>query len=147
MRVSSAEAITVGSWTHEDFRYDGKFWQVHVRGPRPRPLTRPHPALIHASSSERSIPARVRLGRPFLMNLQSTEAARYRVALYRAAMREAGHDEAAIARTKAATALGDEAAACSAARAAGPGSRSPAITPRSNTSRPSWVRASSRPPS
>jgi len=65
---------------------------------RPRPYTKPHPALIRAASGEASLRELARQGRPFLMNVQSSETTRRRVALYREAMAEAGFDGPAIAR-------------------------------------------------
>jgi alkanesulfonate monooxygenase SsuD/methylene tetrahydromethanopterin reductase-like flavin-dependent oxidoreductase (luciferase family) len=65
---------------------------------RPRPYTRPHPPLIRAASGEASLVELARVGRPFLMNVQSMEATRHRAALYRNTMRVARYDDETIAR-------------------------------------------------
>ena len=66
---------------------------------RPRPYTKPHPALVRAASGEASMLELARQGRPFLMNVQSMAVTRRRVDLYRRAMQEAGYGEERIART------------------------------------------------
>src|SRR5690606_38950804 len=60
--------------------------------------TRPHPYVLRAASSEEGAIALGRRGLPFMMNVQSLETTRRRMALYREAMHAAGHDEAHIAR-------------------------------------------------
>jgi alkanesulfonate monooxygenase SsuD/methylene tetrahydromethanopterin reductase-like flavin-dependent oxidoreductase (luciferase family) len=65
---------------------------------RPRPYTRPHPAIIRAASGEESTLDLARAGRPFLMNIQTNEVTRRRMDLYRQTMRESGFDDEAIAR-------------------------------------------------
>jgi len=64
---------------------------------RPRPYTKPHPVVIRGSSGDASLVDLARQGKPFMMNVQSLETTRRRVLLYRETMREAGHDEVAIA--------------------------------------------------
>ena len=97
-RLDEAEAIIVRAWTEGPFRHHGNFWQLDVPILRPRPYTRPHPPLIRGSSGEASLIELARQGKPFLMNVQSFETTRARVALYSRTMREAGYDDAAIAR-------------------------------------------------
>ncbi|HEV2336335.1 MAG TPA: LLM class flavin-dependent oxidoreductase, partial [Stellaceae bacterium] len=96
-RLDEAEAIMLQAWTGGEFAYRGRFWQLKVPMLRPRPYTQPHPFVIRGSSGDASLVELARQGRPFMMNVQSLETTRRRVALYREAMREAGHDEAAIA--------------------------------------------------
>jgi alkanesulfonate monooxygenase SsuD/methylene tetrahydromethanopterin reductase-like flavin-dependent oxidoreductase (luciferase family) len=64
---------------------------------RPRPYSRPHPPILRGASGEHSLLEMARQGQPFLMNVQSLATTRHRVELYRAAMREVGYDDAAIA--------------------------------------------------
>src|SRR5207248_980084 len=96
-RLDEAEAIIVRAWTEGPFRHHGNFWQLDVPILRPRPYTRPHPPLIRGSSGEASLIELARQGKPFLMNVQSFETTRARVALYSRMMREAGYDDAGIA--------------------------------------------------
>ncbi|HTZ37132.1 MAG TPA: LLM class flavin-dependent oxidoreductase [Stellaceae bacterium] len=97
-RLDEAEAIMVKAWTGEPFAHAGRFWQVEVPRLRPIPYTRPHPPVVRGSSGEASLVELARQGKPWLMNVQSLETTAYRVELYRRTMREAGHDEAAVAR-------------------------------------------------
>src|SRR5271170_5005549 len=96
-RLDEAEAIMLRAWTCGQFAHHGRFWQLDVPMLRPRPYTKPHPVVIRGSSGEASLAELARQGRPFMMNVQSLETTRRRVGLYREAMREAGHDAAAIA--------------------------------------------------
>src|SRR5205823_6601498 len=97
-RLEEAEDILVSAWTGEGFAHRGKFWNLDVPMLRPRPFTKPHPAIIRAASSEASMLELARQGRPFLMNVQSMAVTRHRVQLYRKAMREAGYGEDRITR-------------------------------------------------
>ena len=97
-RLEEAENILVSAWTRDGFAHRGKFWDLDVPMLRPRPFTKPHPAIIRAASSEASLLELARQGRPFLMNVQSMAVTRHRVELYRHAMREAGYGDDRIAR-------------------------------------------------
>ena len=96
-RLDEAEAIMLQAWTGGEFSHHGRFWQLKVPMLRPRPYTKPHPAVIRGSSGDASLVELARQGRPFMMNVQSLETTRRRVGLYREAMLDGGHDEAAIA--------------------------------------------------
>jgi len=96
-RLDEAEEILRRAWTEGEFTHRGQFWQLEVPMLRPRPYTRPHPPLIRGSSGEASLVELARRRQPFMMNVQSLETTRRRVGLYRAAMHEAGYDEAAVA--------------------------------------------------
>src|SRR5438093_3737748 len=102
-RLDEAEAIMLRAWTEGEFTHDGRFWQLKVPMLRPRPYTKPHPLVIRGSSGDASLVELAHQDRPFLMNVQSLETTRRRVALYRDTMRQAGHDEAAVAANLAAS--------------------------------------------
>jgi alkanesulfonate monooxygenase SsuD/methylene tetrahydromethanopterin reductase-like flavin-dependent oxidoreductase (luciferase family) len=97
-RLDEAEAIIRQAWRGEPFQFDGRYWQLKVPMLRPLPYTKPHPPIIRGASGDASLIELARQGRPFLMNVQSLEVTGQRVARYREAMREAGYDEAAVAR-------------------------------------------------
>jgi len=97
-RLDEAETIILRAWTEGAFEHDGRFWQLKVPMLRPRPYTKPHPPVIRGASSEHSLVEFARQGRPFMMNVQSLEATRHRVALYIEAMQQAGFDDVAISR-------------------------------------------------
>jgi alkanesulfonate monooxygenase SsuD/methylene tetrahydromethanopterin reductase-like flavin-dependent oxidoreductase (luciferase family) len=96
-RLEEAEKILVEAWTREDFTHRGKYWNLEVPMLRPRPFTKPHPAIIRAASGEASMLELARQGRPFLMNVQSMTVTRQRMQAYRSAMQEAGYREDKIA--------------------------------------------------
>src|SRR6516225_33350 len=96
-RLEEAEAILIKAWSGEDFEHNGKYWQLEVPMLRPRPCTKPHPALIRAASGEASLLELARQGRPFLMNVQSMAVTRRRIELYRKGMHAAGYDEDMVA--------------------------------------------------
>jgi len=97
-RLDEAEAIIVKAWTGDAFVHEGRFWQLKVPMLRPLPYTKPHPPIIRGASGEHSLIELARQGRPFLMNVQSLDVTRHRVARYVEAMRQAGHDDVAIGR-------------------------------------------------
>jgi alkanesulfonate monooxygenase SsuD/methylene tetrahydromethanopterin reductase-like flavin-dependent oxidoreductase (luciferase family) len=96
-RLDEAEAIMLKAWTEGEFAHDGRFWQLRVPMLRPRPYSRPHPAVIRGSSGEASLVELAQQGKPFMMNVQSLETTARRVDLYRRTMQQAGYGEPAIA--------------------------------------------------
>ncbi len=97
-RLLEAETIMLEAWTRENYRHEGRFWNLSLPLLRPRPFTQPHPPIVRACSSEEAMLAMARAGRPFLMNVQSNAVTRHRMDLYRKTMREAGFDEATVSR-------------------------------------------------
>jgi alkanesulfonate monooxygenase SsuD/methylene tetrahydromethanopterin reductase-like flavin-dependent oxidoreductase (luciferase family) len=97
-RLDEAETIIRKAWGGGGFVHEGRFWQLKVPMLRPRPYQNPHPPILRGASGEHSLVELARQGQPFLMNVHSLETTRHRVGLYSTAMREAGYDEAAIAR-------------------------------------------------
>jgi alkanesulfonate monooxygenase SsuD/methylene tetrahydromethanopterin reductase-like flavin-dependent oxidoreductase (luciferase family) len=97
-RLIEAEEIMIKAWTTENYRHEGKFWNLRLPLLRPRPYTKPHPPIVRAAASEAAMLDMARAGRPFLMNVQSNETTQSRMDLYRKTMRECGFDDATIAR-------------------------------------------------
>jgi alkanesulfonate monooxygenase SsuD/methylene tetrahydromethanopterin reductase-like flavin-dependent oxidoreductase (luciferase family) len=95
-RLDEAEAIMLKAWTEDEFHHNGRFWQLQVPMLRPRPYTKPYPAVIRGSSTDASLVALARQGKPFMMNVQSLETTARRVELYRQTMRDGGHGDAMI---------------------------------------------------
>ena len=96
-RFEEAETIIRRAWTEDGFEHHGRFWNLKVPMLRPRPLTKPHPMIYRASSSEGSLRELGRQGRPILLNPQPNATTRQRVEIYRQGMREGGFSEAQIA--------------------------------------------------
>jgi alkanesulfonate monooxygenase SsuD/methylene tetrahydromethanopterin reductase-like flavin-dependent oxidoreductase (luciferase family) len=98
-RYEEAEGVMLKAWTSPGgFEHHGRFWTLKAPRLRPSCYTRPHPYVLRAASSEEGAIALARRGLPFMMNVQSLEVTRRRMDLYRTALREAGHDEASVAR-------------------------------------------------
>jgi alkanesulfonate monooxygenase SsuD/methylene tetrahydromethanopterin reductase-like flavin-dependent oxidoreductase (luciferase family) len=97
-RFEEAEDIMLRAWTGEPLEYHGKFWDLKLPMLRPMPFTRPHPQIIRAASTEGGMLDIARMGRPFMMNVQTDEVTRHRMDLYRTTLREQGFDDAAVAR-------------------------------------------------
>lgn len=97
-RFEEAAEIMVKAWTGEAMEHRGRFWQLKLPQLRPRPFTQPHPLVIRSASGEASMVEIARSGEPFLMNVQSNAVTGQRLELYRRTMREAGFDDAAVAR-------------------------------------------------
>ena len=96
-RLDEAEAILDKVWTAKDYQHDGKFWQIELPELRPQVYQQPHPPVIRACSGLESTLEMARLGRPFLMNVQTNEVTQQRMDAYRQAMSEAGYGDDAIA--------------------------------------------------
>jgi len=97
-RLIEAEELMIKAWTTENLEHHGKYWKLWLPMLRPRPYTKPHPYMIRACSGEESMLEMARLGRPFLMNVQTNAVTRHRMDLYRKTMREAGFDDETVAR-------------------------------------------------
>jgi alkanesulfonate monooxygenase SsuD/methylene tetrahydromethanopterin reductase-like flavin-dependent oxidoreductase (luciferase family) len=97
-RLDEAEEIMLKGWTGGGFTHHGRYWSLDVPLLRPRPYTKPHPKIVRAASTEASMLALARQGRPFLMNLQTLAVTRRRFELYRDTLRDMGWDEERIAR-------------------------------------------------
>ena len=97
-RLIESEELMIKAWTTENLEHKGKFWDVRLPLLRPRPYTKPHPAIVRACASEEAMLGMANAGRPFLMNIQSNEVTQHRMDLYRKTMRESGFDDETVAR-------------------------------------------------
>ena len=95
------EDILVKAWTTENYKHDGKYWQVELPVLRPQVYQKPHPPMIRACSGLESTLEMAREGRPFMMNVQSDETTVERLQQYQATMSEAGHSDETVARNMA----------------------------------------------
>ena len=95
------ETILVESWTTDNYKHNGKYWQVELPVLRPQVFQKPHPPLIRACSGLVSTLEMAQEGRPFMMNVQSDETTVERLRQYQATMSEAGHSDETVARNMA----------------------------------------------
>lgn len=92
------EDILVKAWTTENYKHDGRYWQLELPVLRPQVYQKPHPPMIRACSGLESTLEMARDGRPFMMNVQSDDVTVERMEQYRATMSEAGHSDETVAR-------------------------------------------------
>ena len=83
--------VVVGAWTNETFSWDGKYFKVPPRTVVPKPLQKPHPPIWCAASGPESheIAGRKGLGVLSLTLLIELEEVARRIAMYKAAVKEA----------------------------------------------------------
>ena len=91
------EDILVKSWTTNNYKHDGKYWQLELPVLRPQVFQKPHPPMIRACSGLESTLEMAREGRPFMMNVQSDETTVKRLRQYQTTMSEAGHSDETVA--------------------------------------------------
>ena len=90
-RFEEIEEILLKCWSTETLRHEGKYWNFDVPlSLRPRPYTKPHPAILRAVASEGSIMGQARQGRPVIMAAATAKGAARNIEVYRKAAREAG---------------------------------------------------------
>lgn len=95
------EDILVKSWTTNNYKHDGKYWQLELPVLRPQVFQKPHPPIIRACSGLESTLEMAREGRPFMMNVQSDETTVKRLRQYQTTMSEAGHSDETVAQSMA----------------------------------------------
>ena len=95
------EDILVKSWTTNNYKHDGKYWQLELPVLRPQVFQKPHPPMIRACSGLESTLEMAREGRPFMMNVQSDETTVERLRQYQITMSEAGHSDETVAQSMA----------------------------------------------
>ena len=95
------ENILVKSWTTNNYKHDGKYWQLELPVLRPQVFQKPHPPMIRACSGLESTLEMAREGRPFMMNVQSDETTVKRLRQYQTTMSEAGHSDETVAQSMA----------------------------------------------
>ena len=65
--VQEAEELLVKAWTGENVDFQGKYWTVAFPRVRPIPYQKPHPPMPRACSTDSSLKAMARIGRPILL--------------------------------------------------------------------------------
>jgi alkanesulfonate monooxygenase SsuD/methylene tetrahydromethanopterin reductase-like flavin-dependent oxidoreductase (luciferase family) len=95
-RFEEIEKIMLECWTKERVVHKGKYWNFDIPYLRPRPFTNPHPQILRAVTSEASIKAQGRRGRPVILPPTPNEATARQIAWFREGMVEAGFNAKAI---------------------------------------------------
>ena len=92
--MNEALEVILGTWTQDDFCYDGDFYHVEHLHTRPRPIQQPHPPVWMAALSEESFAMCGRLGLNLLcapvFGFDLRQGASF-IAGYRQALAAAGH--------------------------------------------------------
>jgi alkanesulfonate monooxygenase SsuD/methylene tetrahydromethanopterin reductase-like flavin-dependent oxidoreductase (luciferase family) len=98
-RFEEIEQIMLACWTQERVVHNGKYWTFDIPYLRPRPFTDPHPQILRAATSEASIMAQGRRGRPIILPPTSNDVTAKQVAWFRQGMADGGFDTETIAET------------------------------------------------
>jgi len=96
-RFEEIEKIMLDCWSRERVSHKGKYWEFDIPHLRPRPFTRPHPQIMRAATSEASIKAQGRRGRPVILPPTSLDVTEKQVAWFRQGLAEGGFDARTIA--------------------------------------------------
>jgi len=95
-RYEEALEIIQRAWTQERFSYEGQFWQIPELSLSPKPLQKPYPPIYRGTLSPESFETAGRKGdRAFVvpwLTAPRPEEVKKRVEIYRALLREHGHD-------------------------------------------------------
>ncbi len=95
-RFEEIEKIMLACWTQERVIHEGKYWKFDIPHLRPRTFTKPHPQILRAVTSEGSIKAQGRRGRPVILPPGPNEATARQIAWFREGMAEGGFGKEAI---------------------------------------------------
>ena len=104
-RMEEALSIFERLWNEAPLTHEGTYYKVHVPELRPRPIQRPGPPLWRSVISPASFEECGRRGIPILTARLGVPRLRERWALYAAALKAGGHDDATQARLLADAAL------------------------------------------
>jgi alkanesulfonate monooxygenase SsuD/methylene tetrahydromethanopterin reductase-like flavin-dependent oxidoreductase (luciferase family) len=94
--MAEAEELLVQTWTGEDIRHRGKYWDVSFPRLRPPPYQKPHPPLVRACIGEESMLEMAKIGRPVLIGIQTLDSLHRRLQHYEDSMFAAGFGEEAV---------------------------------------------------
>ena len=97
-RLAEAEEIIFNAWKGKEYIHKGKFWDLEVPVLRPKVFQTPHPPLIRAVATEKSLVEMAQKGRPVMMVIQPDDVTAHRLELYKNTMAESGHDDETIAK-------------------------------------------------
>ncbi len=94
-RMFEAVELLERAWAHDASPFSGEYFSVSIPDVRPRPVQRPHPPIVLSVLSDETLRWAARRGYGVMMPRLPVGRARERLGFYRAAMGEAGLDDAA----------------------------------------------------
>ena len=97
-RLVESEEILPKAWTTVNYRYKGSYFDIDLPVIRPKVYQDPHPPMIRAVATERSMVDMARQGRPLMLVVQPDDETARRFDVYRETMRTCGFDDNTIAR-------------------------------------------------
>ena len=97
-RLTESEEILPKAWTTENYRHKGDFFDIDLPILRPKVYQNPHPPIIRAVATERTMIEMGKLGRPLMLVVQPDDETERRFQAYQNAMSDAGFDDAHIRR-------------------------------------------------
>ena len=97
-RLLESEEILPKAWTTENYRHTGRFFDIDLPVCRPKVYQSPHPPLIRALATERSMQEMAKQGRPVMLVVQPDDETERRFDAYRRTMRASGFDDAHVER-------------------------------------------------
>ncbi|MFM9942856.1 MAG: LLM class flavin-dependent oxidoreductase [Hyphomicrobiaceae bacterium] len=97
-RFEEAEAFMIKAWQGGPIDHKGTYFNLKLPELRPAPRTKPHPRLIRAAASEHGMVEIARMGKPFMLNVQSDAVIAERMDLFRRTLRETGRGAEEIKR-------------------------------------------------
>jgi probable F420-dependent oxidoreductase len=96
-RFTEGVELMKALWTEEYVKFDGQFYQVNDLGMEPKPFTKPHPPLWFGGAGPTALRRAIRLGTGFFgAGSSPTVNFAEQVQVVRAALAEAGRDEASF---------------------------------------------------
>ncbi len=95
-RLIESEEIIPKVWTTPNYRHNGRYFDVRVPFLRPAVYQKPHPPIIRAVATEKSMIEMAQQGRPLMLVVQPDDETSRRFDVYRRAMRDTGFDDDAI---------------------------------------------------
>ena len=95
-RLIESEEILIKAWTTENYKHEGKHFNIEIPTLRPQVYTKPHPQMIRAVATEASMVSMGEHGRPFMLVVQPDDETARRFCVYKTTMTESGYDDEAI---------------------------------------------------
>lgn len=97
--IDEAEDLLLKVWTSENLEYEGTYWKTSMPLLRPQPYQKPHPPLVRACLSEKSVVSMASIGRPVLLGPLPDETVGIRLDTYKNTIEQTNLREPVIKKT------------------------------------------------